>query len=115
MTEHIVDVRKGQHSSGFDNFPYEEMEEQSLSVLVEGEKKSNQLSIIISYIIITYVSFSGVGSCLELGGAICPLSGHNFLDGHQPLFPILPYMHVCIYNCMHEPTGLYMYALLAKF
>ena len=40
MTEHIVDVREGQHSDGFDRYPYEEMEDQSLSILVEGEKQS---------------------------------------------------------------------------
>lgn len=39
MTEHIVDVRKGQNSNGFDKFPFEEMEEQSLSILVEIEKQ----------------------------------------------------------------------------
>ena len=40
MTEHIVDVREGQNSDGFDRYPYEEMEKQSLSILVEGEKQS---------------------------------------------------------------------------
>ena len=40
MTEHIVDVREGQSSDGFDRYPYEEMEEQSLSILFEGEKQS---------------------------------------------------------------------------
>ena len=40
MTEHIVDVREGQNSDGFDRYPYEEMEGQSLSILVEGEKRS---------------------------------------------------------------------------
>ena len=39
-TENIVDVRDGQESDGFYRFPYEEMKEQSLSILVEGEKKS---------------------------------------------------------------------------
>ena len=38
MTEHIVDVRVGQTSDGFDRYPYEEMEGQSLSILVEREK-----------------------------------------------------------------------------
>ena len=42
MTEHIVDVREGQNSDGFDRYPYEEMEGQSLSILVEGEKQSRQ-------------------------------------------------------------------------
>ena len=42
MTEHIVDVREGQNSDGFDRYPYEEMERQSLSILVEGEKQSRQ-------------------------------------------------------------------------
>ena len=40
MTEHIVDVREGQNSDGFDRYPYEEMEGQSLSIVVEGEKRS---------------------------------------------------------------------------
>jgi len=40
MTEHIVDVREGQNSDGFDRYPYDEMKDQSLSVLVEGEKQS---------------------------------------------------------------------------
>lgn len=40
MTEHIVDVREGQTSDGFDRYPYEEMEKQSLSILFEGEKQS---------------------------------------------------------------------------
>ena len=44
MTEHIVDVREGQNSDGFDRYPYEEMEEQSLSILVEGEKQSKLLT-----------------------------------------------------------------------
>ena len=39
MTEHIVDVREGQNSDGFDRYPYEEMKEQSLSIVVEGEKQ----------------------------------------------------------------------------
>ena len=38
MTEHIVDVRVGQTSDGFYRYPYEEMEGQSLSILVEREK-----------------------------------------------------------------------------
>ena len=40
MTEHIVDVREGQNSDGFDRYPYEEMKDQSLSILIEGEKQS---------------------------------------------------------------------------
>jgi len=40
MTDHIVDVREGQNSDGFDNYPYDEMEDHSLSILVEGEKQS---------------------------------------------------------------------------
>ena len=47
MTEHIVDVRKGQHSDGFDRYPYEEMKDQSLSILFEGEKQSKLTGIII--------------------------------------------------------------------
>ncbi|XP_065898553.1 1-phosphatidylinositol 4,5-bisphosphate phosphodiesterase delta-4-like [Dysidea avara] len=39
QTEHIVDVREGQKSDGFDKYPYEEMEQQSLSVFVEEEKQ----------------------------------------------------------------------------
>ena len=42
VTEHIVDVTEGQNSDGFDRFPYEEMERQSLSIKVEGEKQSRQ-------------------------------------------------------------------------
>jgi len=42
LTEHIVDVREGQKSGGFDKYPYDEMEHQSLSVLVEEEKQSKQ-------------------------------------------------------------------------
>ena len=40
MTEHIVDVREGQNSSGFERYPYDKLEDQSLSALVEGEKQS---------------------------------------------------------------------------
>ena len=40
LTEHIVDVREGQKSDGFDKYPYDEMENQSLSVIVEVEKQS---------------------------------------------------------------------------
>ena len=47
MTEHIVDVRKGQNSDGFDRYPYEEVESQSLSVLVEGEKQSTYVYVAI--------------------------------------------------------------------
>jgi len=39
-TENIVDVRDGQDSDGFDRYPYEEMGENSLSILFEGEKQS---------------------------------------------------------------------------
>lgn len=39
MTENIVEVREGQDSDGFDRYPYEEVDDQSLSVLVEGEKR----------------------------------------------------------------------------
>ena len=46
MTEHIVNVREGQNSNGFDRYPYEEMKGQSLSVLVEGEKRSKLVNII---------------------------------------------------------------------
>ena len=40
MTEHIVDVREGQNSDGFDRYPFDELNDQSLSILVEGEKQS---------------------------------------------------------------------------
>jgi len=40
LTEHIVDVREGQKSDGFDKYPYGEMEHQSLSVFVDEEKQS---------------------------------------------------------------------------
>ena len=50
VTEHIVDVREGQNSDGFDRYPYEEMEKQSLSILVEGEKQSK--TPILSYTLI---------------------------------------------------------------
>ncbi|XP_065898551.1 1-phosphatidylinositol 4,5-bisphosphate phosphodiesterase delta-4-like isoform X2 [Dysidea avara] len=41
QTEHIVDVREGQKSDAFDKYPYEEMEQQSLSVFFEEEKHSH--------------------------------------------------------------------------
>ena len=44
MTEHIVDVREGQNSIGFDRWPFDELEDQSLSVLIEGEKQSKLIS-----------------------------------------------------------------------
>ena len=37
LTEHIVEVREKQNSDGFDRYPFEEAEEQSFSLLVEGE------------------------------------------------------------------------------
>ena len=40
LTEHIVEVREGQDSEGFDRYPYEEVDDQSFSVLVEGVKRS---------------------------------------------------------------------------
>ena len=43
MTENIVDVREGQNSDGFERYPYEEMKNHSLSVLVEGEKQSRPI------------------------------------------------------------------------
>jgi len=43
LTEHIIDVREGQKSDGFDKYPYEEMKHQSLSVFVEEEKQSKFL------------------------------------------------------------------------
>ena len=43
LTEHIIDVREGQNSDGFDKYPYEEMKHQSLSVFVEEEKQSKLL------------------------------------------------------------------------
>ena len=36
LTEHILEVREGQNSDGFDRYPYEE---QSFSVIVEGERQ----------------------------------------------------------------------------
>ena len=39
LTEHIVEVREGQDSEGFDRYPYEEVDDQSFSVLVEGVKR----------------------------------------------------------------------------
>ena len=39
LTEQIVDVREGQNSGGFDRYPYEEVKDQSFSVLVEGTKQ----------------------------------------------------------------------------
>ena len=47
LTEHIVEVREGQKSEGFDRYPYEEVTDQSFSVLVEG-KKRGQLPYYIS-------------------------------------------------------------------
>ena len=43
MTEHIVDVREGQNSDGFDRYPFDELNNQSLSIVVEGEKQSELL------------------------------------------------------------------------
>lgn len=39
LTEHVVEVREGQDSEGFDRYPYEEVDDQSFSVLVEGIKR----------------------------------------------------------------------------
>ena len=39
LTEHVVEVREGQDSEGFDRYPYEEVDDQSFSVLVEGMKR----------------------------------------------------------------------------
>lgn len=39
LTEHIVDVKEGQNSEGFYRYPYEEVNDQSFSVLVEGTKQ----------------------------------------------------------------------------
>ena len=48
MTEHIVDVKEGQNSDGFDGYrKFVAMEEQSLSVLFEGEEQSMLTGIII--------------------------------------------------------------------
>ena len=38
-TQDIVEIRKGQNSDGFDRYPYPEVEEQSFSILVEGERQ----------------------------------------------------------------------------
>ena len=32
-----MEVKEGQNSDGFDRYPYEELEDQSLSILIEGE------------------------------------------------------------------------------
>ena len=37
LTEHIVEVREKQNSDGFDRYPFEEAEDESFSLLVEGE------------------------------------------------------------------------------
>ena len=37
LAEDIVDVKEGQDSDGFDRYPYEEVEDQSFSLLYEGE------------------------------------------------------------------------------
>ena len=37
LIESIVEVREGQNSDGFDRYPFEEAEDQSFSLLVEGE------------------------------------------------------------------------------
>ena len=39
LTEQIVEVREGQNSEGFIRYPYEEVNDQSFSVLVEGVKR----------------------------------------------------------------------------
>ena len=57
MTEHIVDVREGQNSDGFDRYPYDEMKDQSLSVLVEGEKRSMYASTYAKYIMNMHSKF----------------------------------------------------------
>ena len=50
LTEHILEVREGQNSDGFDRYPYEEVDNQSFSVIVEGEKQGTyMLSYIIYY------------------------------------------------------------------
>ena len=55
LTEHIVEVREGQDSEGFDRYPYEEVDDQSFSVLVEGVKRGwsfivlHQLCFIVLY------------------------------------------------------------------
>ena len=54
MTEHIVDVREGQHSDGFDRYPFEEMEDQSLSILVQGEKQSRPI-IFLAFFAYSYI------------------------------------------------------------
>ena len=47
-TEDIVDVREGQNSDGFDRYPYEEVKEQSFSILVEGEMQGNYYYLYIA-------------------------------------------------------------------
>ena len=55
LTEHILEVRDGQNSDGFDRYPYEEVSNQSFSVIVEGEKQGTVclecVSIVILYAI----------------------------------------------------------------
>ena len=41
LTEHIVEVREGQNSDGFDRYPFEEAVDQSFSLVVEGEMQGN--------------------------------------------------------------------------
>ena len=60
MTEHIVDVREGQHSDGFDRYPFEEMEDQSLSILVEGEKRSRP----INNVLLAFLAYSYIYPCM---------------------------------------------------
>ena len=45
LTEHILEVREGQNSDGFDRYPYEEVNDQSFSVIVEGEKQGTALCL----------------------------------------------------------------------
>ena len=61
MTEHIVDVREGQNSDGFDRYPYDEMKKQSLSVIFEGEKRSKLIKISYDYVcplVLWHLSYS---------------------------------------------------------
>jgi len=57
LTEHIIDVREGQNSDGFDKYPYEEMKYQSLSVFFEEEKQSKFLICTKQSSCATHVTF----------------------------------------------------------
>jgi len=37
-TDSIVEIRDGQRTDGFDQYPFEEVKDQSFSIIVESEK-----------------------------------------------------------------------------